>query len=308
LAAAHNNLGVALQARGKADEAIAAWRKALHLRPGLAEAHSSLGVALRAQGKADEAIAACREAIRLRPDDANAHCNLGFALWDRGQFREALIAIRRGHELGSRDPRWPHPSAEWVRQSQRLVELDAKLSAVFRGEVKPGGAAERAELARFCRRYKQRYAASARFYAEAFGEQPKLAGDLRQGYRYDASCAAALAAAGKGKDGDKLDEEERAHLRQQALGWLRADLVLRSKQLQSWWPGTVDQARRALKHWQQDPDLAGLRDEAALAKLPGAERAGWRKLWNDVAALRKQAGDKDQPEPSPEASRQGRES
>jgi hypothetical protein len=44
-----------------------------------------------------------------------------------------------------------------------------------------------------------------------------------------------------------------------------------------------------LQHWQQDGDLAGLRDPDAQAPLPAAERAAWEKLWADVAALRKKA-------------------
>jgi hypothetical protein len=47
-----------------------------------------------------------------------------------------------------------------------------------------------------------------------------------------------------------------------------------------------------LRHWQQDPDLAGLRDEAALAKLPAEERAACEKLWADVVSLLKQAEDR----------------
>jgi hypothetical protein len=31
--------------------------------------------------------------------------------------------------------------------------------------------------------------------------------------------------------------------------------------------------------------LAGMRDEAALAELPGPEQADWRRLWAEVAGL-----------------------
>jgi tetratricopeptide (TPR) repeat protein len=37
--------------------------------------------------------------------------------------------------------------------------------------------------------------------------------------------------------------------------------------------------------WQTAPALAGVRDGAALAKLPDAEREQWQRLWADVAAL-----------------------
>jgi len=49
----------------------------------------------------DEAIAAYKEAIRLKPDYAQAHCNLGAAREMKGAFAESLAAYRRGHELGS---------------------------------------------------------------------------------------------------------------------------------------------------------------------------------------------------------------
>ena len=63
--------------QGKLDEAIAAYREAIRLKPDYAEAHSNLGIALAGQGKLDEAIAEYREAIRLKPDYAAAHNNLG---------------------------------------------------------------------------------------------------------------------------------------------------------------------------------------------------------------------------------------
>jgi hypothetical protein len=40
-----------------------------------------------------------------------------------------------------------------------------------------------------------------------------------------------------------------------------------------------------LRHWREDPDLAGVRDADALDKLPEGERGEWRKLWADVDAL-----------------------
>jgi hypothetical protein len=39
---------------------------------------------------------------------------------------------------------------------------------------------------------------------------------------------------------------------------------------------------QALRYWRQDPDLAGVRDPAALAKLPPAERKAWEALWLKV--------------------------
>ncbi len=73
--------------------------------------------------------------------------------------------------------------------------------------------------------------------------------------RYKAARMAALAAAGKGKDADKLLEQDKSKLRRQALDWLRADLTLWRKQSQS---GKVEEVlllTQTLPQWRRDPDL-----------------------------------------------------
>src|SRR5262249_42672988 len=98
---------------------------------------------------------------------------------------------------------------------------------------------------------------------------------------------------GQGQDATRLSEATRARWRKQALEWLQADLRLWTMQLKSGTPQTRGLALETLRHWQRDPDLAGLRGEAALAKLLEAEREACRKLWADVDALLKQARDKE---------------
>jgi hypothetical protein len=44
-----------------------------------------------------------------------------------------------------------------------------------------------------------------------------------------------------------------------------------------------------LQRWQSDPDLASLREDKELTKLPEPEQKDWRQLWADVRALEKQA-------------------
>jgi serine/threonine-protein kinase len=201
----------------------------------------------------------------------------------QGRFAESLAAYQRGHELGSKQTGWNYPSAAWVRQAERLAALEAKLPAFLKGEHRPSDMAERLGLLRVCQARKLHHAAT-RLYADAFAAEPRLADDVNAGHRYNAACSAALAAAGQGEDAARLDRE-RGRLRKQALEWLKADLALRRKQLRSRRPGEAAQARQALAHWQKDSDLAGIRDEAALAKLPAEERAACEKLWSDVAAL-----------------------
>ena len=288
LAEAHTNLGFALVIKGEIDAAIAAYREAIRLKPDYFEAHFNLGHALDSKGEIDAAIASYREVIRLKPDLAEAHCNLGHKLNQRELFAEALGHLERGHDLGSKRPDWRYPSAQWVDDCRRLVELDAKLPAVLKGEVAPKDADERLALADLCNK-KSSYSGSTRLFAEAFAEQPALADNLAKGYRYNAACGAALAGSGRGQDEPAADEASRAELRGQALGWLRADLAARGKVLE----GADARGRAALvgtlEHWKRDGDLAGVRDGAGLARLPGAEREAFRALWADVEALRKKA-------------------
>jgi tetratricopeptide (TPR) repeat protein len=282
---AHDRLGNELLEKGAHDEAVVHCREAVRLAPDLAAARYTLGRALYGKGTHDEAIAHYREAIRLNPGFAEAHCNLADLLLRQGKFTEALAAMKRGHELGSRTPGWRYPSAQWVRDYQRLVDLDIRLSDIRQGKAKPKDEAEQLALARFCLEHKQLYDLSARWYAEAFAARPELVEDLGTAYRFHAARAAARAARGQGPDAAPLDDKGRARWRQKALDWLRADLALWNKRLGDNQPGTGVAARHMLRRWQTDSDLASLRDDVALANLPAAEAEVYRKLWGDVRAL-----------------------
>jgi serine/threonine-protein kinase len=282
------------------DEAIAEYREAIRLNKDYAEAHYNHGAALSAKGQLDEAIAAYREAIRLNKAYAEAHCNLGAELGRQGLFAEALLHLRRGHELGSSNPRWPYPSAQWVRNCERLVELDGKLPAILSGQKQPADAAERLALAQLCQMpCKKLYVVANRFYGDAFAEEPKLADDLNAQHRYNAACAAALAGCGQGKDADKLNDKERARLRQQALDWLRADLKAYRQGMEKSADKAGHEIARRMQHWLQDTDFAGVRGAESLAQLQEAERQPWQKLWEEVESLRQQA--EQQPKPAASA-------
>jgi tetratricopeptide (TPR) repeat protein len=288
----YNNLGNALLNQMKPAEAVAAYRKAIALKPDYPDAYNNLGNALLDQKKLAEAEAAFRKAIEFAPKSVSAQNGLGLVLMRMGRFAEArestrglLTLIPVGNPLRTR-------VSQRLQVCEQLIALEKRLTVVLKGATEPKDAVERLGLAVLCQLPNQRrYAAAARFYNEAFRSQPKLAENLASGHRYNAACTAALAAAGQGEGAGKLDDKDRARLREQALGWLKADLAAWAKLAE----GPAAQRPvvwQQLTGWQNDADLAGVRAKSALEKLSAAERDAWRKLWADVDELLKRVSDK----------------
>ncbi len=167
--------------------------------------------------------------------------------------------------------------------------VDARLFAVLAGKESPKSDAERIGLA--VRAYeKSLHAASARLYAAALAGDPKLTGDRRAQHAYNAACAAALAGTGHGKDDPPPDETAKAKLRDQCREWLKGELGAWGKFLDGGRAETRSVVTQVLKHWKSDGDLAGVRDDIELAKLPEGERAAFRQVWNNVNQLLVRAG------------------
>ena len=288
---AHNYIGVIYQDRGELDRALAEFLEAIRLKPDYGSPRHNMGLVLTTLKRPDEAIAAYRESVRIRPEFAGSHLDLGRLLARRGKFRESLESLERGHSLNLKHSGGNRSAEGWVLEARRLVELEAKLPAILKGEVAPKDVEERLALVDFC--YKAGHqAAAARFADEAFAGRPDLADDLAKYYRYNAACSAALAASGPTRDDPAPDEAARSGLRAKALGWLRDDLATLSRPLEAGPGDGPARSKTVLEHlalWKDDPDLAGIRDEESLAKLPEAERVAFRSLWADVDALRKKA-------------------
>ena len=289
-AVGHHNLGHALQAKNRLNEAVAEYRIAIDLDPRSASAHHNLGRALQAKNELNEAIAEYKKAIELQTDYyAEAHCNVARILRLQGQLSASLDFYKRGHASGSKRKDWRLPSAQWVADAERLVQLEAKLPDVLAGKATLANKGELLGLLEVCR-LKHQHAAAARLYADAFTTDPSLADDLNAYHRYNAACSAAMAAAGQGADADKLDDQEHRRLRQQALAWLRVDLEQWANRSEAGQPDDRQLMRSTLEHWQRDADLASVRDADALQKLTAQEQEAWQNLWADVAELLKKAG------------------
>jgi serine/threonine protein kinase/tetratricopeptide (TPR) repeat protein len=287
-AEAFNHLGNAFSAQKDFPKAIQAYQKAIDLDRGNAMAYDNLGMAFYHYKNLPKAIEAYQKAIEIDPQYAIAHVNMGFALQEQGRFAESLGYFKLGHEFGSRKGKvkWPYPTADFVRKAEQLVHLDTKLPHVLSGAAVPADATERFELANLCQLpCRQLYVAATRFFSDAFAAEPTSTDGPPSGSRYNAACAAALAADGQGKDADKLTANERTALRKKAQDWLRADLAAWQSMLERDNAKAREIVPAKLQHWQSDPDFSSVRSEEGLAKLPETERQEWRKLWHDVEAL-----------------------
>src|SRR5208283_4054085 len=123
---AHHNRAVALRAIGRLDDAVAAWRTAVALRPDYADAHQDLGYALYLLGRLDEATESLRTAVALRPDSADAHNDLGNLLSKQGDWDAAIASHRRAIAL---------------RPDYAEAHTDLALALLARGDL-PAGWAE----------------------------------------------------------------------------------------------------------------------------------------------------------------------
>jgi tetratricopeptide (TPR) repeat protein len=282
-AKAHIGWGNALTALKDHDRAISHYQKAAALDPGFGHVHYTWGAALATQKDYAGAIHQFHKALKLDPNHALAHCGLAEALCLEGRFADALQEMKIGHELGSKLTDWTYPSAHWVQQCEKMLAIDQKLEAVLKGQVPPPAtSAECLGCATFCHRY-HKYHAATTFFAGAFSKEPALLTAPGESHRYTAACCAARAAAGKGNDAAKLATADRTKLRQQALAWLREELVALTRPLDG--PSTLTTVAQTLQRWQENEDLAAVRDAQQLANLPEAERQDWQQFWTDVDTL-----------------------
>ncbi len=242
---AHYHLAFALYSRGRLDGAIEHWQDALSIAPRTAEYHNNLGMALQGRGRLDEAIEHLRQSVSINPKSAFCRYNLGIALYRKGRVDEAFGDLQQSVKL---DPNY--------------IVAHANLAVLLRARGRVAEAIDHLQQA-----------------VRLEGEKPTEIRRLLVRYRYEAACANVQSAAGRGSEDARRGEPERAGKRRQALDWLRANLELTGRlrndgEILEW----------SLTTWLSDPALAGVRDPAALATLPHAEREPWRRLWTDVAA------------------------
>ncbi|HEY9747054.1 MAG TPA: tetratricopeptide repeat protein [Allocoleopsis sp.] len=85
--------GFSLRAAGQVPEALAAFDRAIDLKPGYAEAYTAKGALLAKQGQDAEAIAAFGQAIEADPQLAAPYLGWSQVLMQQGKFMEAKVVL-----------------------------------------------------------------------------------------------------------------------------------------------------------------------------------------------------------------------
>lgn len=89
-------LGEAYEAAGRYEEAVAAYQKAIELKPEEATYHNNMGNALAKLGKIQEAMAAYEKSAALDPTNAaNAWRNAGIVLYNANRMKEAIEPLHK---------------------------------------------------------------------------------------------------------------------------------------------------------------------------------------------------------------------
>lgn len=137
-AAFQHNIGGVYRRMGRLAEAVAAFRRALELKPEYGEAFQGLAETVRLAPD-DPAVVAARKVLE-RSTDSSVRCYLHFALGkvcdDAGQYEDAFHHVARGNALAGRS----FDVDSWRRQvRETLYEFSPSLIRALGGAGDPTG-------------------------------------------------------------------------------------------------------------------------------------------------------------------------
>ncbi len=133
-AKAYYDQGVELWLHRRFDEAVAAYRHAIRIKPNYFEAYSSLCFVLCVQGQTQEGIQACKQAIRINPNYFEAYSNLGFAYGLLNQYANAVEAYSQAIRITPDDTKVHHRLANAYLDLKRYRETIKECKLVIRLE------------------------------------------------------------------------------------------------------------------------------------------------------------------------------
>ena len=135
---AASNLGSALRAQGRLDEAAESSGRALRLRPGFPEAHLNLALVRAQQGRPAEAEQHFRRALELKPRSVPAHLGLASTLEGQGRVDEAFGHFRAAIEIEPRSAGPHNDLGVALARGGRLADALAEFREAVR--LDPGSA------------------------------------------------------------------------------------------------------------------------------------------------------------------------
>jgi tetratricopeptide (TPR) repeat protein len=121
-ATAHLELGTALEAVGRVDDALACFAQAIALDPNLGAAHHNHGILSARLGRQEQALRSFDRALALQPYSAALHSNRGNALKELGRPADAVQSFDTALAIEPGNPITLHNRAVVLTLSGRLVE------------------------------------------------------------------------------------------------------------------------------------------------------------------------------------------
>ncbi len=132
----HRDLAVMLSASGRIKEAIAELEATIKLDPRQAAYHYELGLAWSEAGDLDKTIASLDQAVKLDPLLSRGWYNLGLARNGKGDTAGALDSLARGEAANPRDAALPYARATILARLGRSDEaMQAAQNALL---IQPG--------------------------------------------------------------------------------------------------------------------------------------------------------------------------
>jgi serine/threonine-protein kinase len=273
--------------------------------PGNGYIRFSQGLLAYRQGRFDEAMPILTDTAEKLPNRAGPALVLAMAQFKSGAQMPARKSLAKAIRNFDWSARRADDQAVWIshilrREAESMILPN--FGRLFDGKDPPANNDERLALLGALH-FENRFGAESRLYADAFAEDPTLPNELNADCfrridgaegaidrveafyapsRFSAARTAAVAGCGLGNDGARFSKAEQSEFRKQAREWLHAELVEWTTRFKGDSVATREIAASMLIHWESDSALAGIRDKDELDKLPAAEAAECRELWNQV--------------------------